>query len=165
MPFAVTHVLIPMILVDLVRDHFFKAKRRLLPNKFILLAGFAGLLPDIDVPISYLVLGNLEIHRTLTHSIWFPIAFLSLSLLFYFIKKKELYKIFLMFFIGFLLHIILDFYIFGTVSLLFPLSGKLYGMNIFPIEKMYLFYSAVDAVLLLLWLTHEELEHKISDFF
>jgi membrane-bound metal-dependent hydrolase YbcI (DUF457 family) len=165
MPLAVTHVLIPMILVDLVRDHLFKSKRRLLTNKFILLAGFAGLLPDIDVPISYFLLGNLEIHRTITHSIWFPIAFFLLFLIFYFFKKKDLYKIFLMFFIGFSLHIILDFSISGTVSLFFPMKGNLYGMNIFPIEKMYLFYSAVDAILLLLWLTHEELEHKISDFF
>jgi membrane-bound metal-dependent hydrolase YbcI (DUF457 family) len=165
MPFAVTHVLVPMILVDLVRDHLFAKKKKLLPNKYILLAGLAGLLPDIDVPISYLYQGNLELHRTLTHTIWFPLAFLCLSLLFYFWKKKDMYKIFLMFFVGFSIHIILDAYIFGTVSLFFPLNETVYGLNIFPIEKMYLFYSSLDAILLFLWLIHEELEHKISSYF
>ena len=165
MPFAVTHVLIPIIFVDLIRDHLFKKKKRLLPNKYVLLAGIAGLLPDIDVPISYFAFGNLEFHRTLTHTIWFPIAFFSLFVLFYFLEKKDLYKTFLMLFIGFSFHIILDFYIFGTVSLFFPLNEEIYGLNIFPISQMYLVYSAVDAILLLLWLIHEEFEHKISSFF
>jgi membrane-bound metal-dependent hydrolase YbcI (DUF457 family) len=166
MPLAVTHVLIPIILVDLVRDHLFKQKRRFLPNKFVLFAGLMGLLPDIDIPISYVLLGSLELHRTLTHSIWFPLAFFALFFYFYFINKKPVYyKIFLMSFIGFSIHIILDFYIFGTVSLLFPLNEEVYGLNIFPITQMYLAYSAIDAVLLFLWLIHEELEHKISDFF
>jgi membrane-bound metal-dependent hydrolase YbcI (DUF457 family) len=165
MPFAVTHVLIPMILVDLIRDHLFKKQKRLLPNKYILLAGLAGLFPDIDVPISYFVLGSLELHRTLTHTIWFPIAFFVLFLHFYFWKKKDLYKTFLMLFIGFSVHIILDLYIFGTVSLFFPLTEEIYGLNIFPIEKMYLVYSSIDAILLFLWLIHEELEHNISKYF
>lgn len=166
MPFAVTHILIPMILVDLVRDHLFRQKRRFLPNKFVLAAGLIGLLPDLDVPISYFISGNLEFHRTITHSIWFPLAFFFLFLFFFFIRRKPfLYKFFLMCFVGFSIHIILDFYIFGTVSLFFPLTEEVYGLNIFPIEKMFLAYSAVDAVLLFLWLIHEELEHKISDFF
>jgi membrane-bound metal-dependent hydrolase YbcI (DUF457 family) len=166
MPFAVTHILIPMILVDLIRDHLFKQRKHLLPNKFVLTAGLTGLLPDLDVPISYFLKGNLEFHRTITHSIFFPIGFFCLFLFFYFVRHKPfLWKFFLMCFVGFSLHVILDFYIFGTVSLFFPLTGELYGLNIFPIEKMYLVYSAVDAVLLFLWLVHEELEHKISDFF
>jgi hypothetical protein len=70
-----------------------------------------------------------------------------------------------MFFVGFSIHIILDAYIFGTVSLFFPLNETVYGLNIFPIEKMYLFYSSLDAILLFLWLIHEELEHKISSYF
>jgi membrane-bound metal-dependent hydrolase YbcI (DUF457 family) len=166
MPFAVTHVLIPMILVDLVRDHLFKKEKRFFPNTFVFVAGLAGLLPDIDVPLSYLLFGNMEAHRTITHSIWLPIAFFCLFLFFYFIKRKPFfYKFFLMCFVGFSIHIILDFYIFGTVSLFFPLTEEVYGLNIFPIEKMYLVYSSIDAIILFLWLIHEELEHKISDFF
>jgi len=166
MPFAVTHVLIPMILVDLVRDHLFKDKKRLLPNMFVFVAGITGLLPDLDVPVSYFLFGNLELHRTITHSIFFPLGFFSLFLFFYFVKRKPfLWKFFLMCFVGFSMHIILDYYIFGTVSLFFPLIGEIYGLNIFPIDKMYLVYSAVDAILLILWLIHEELEHKISSFF
>jgi membrane-bound metal-dependent hydrolase YbcI (DUF457 family) len=159
-----------MILVDLVRDHLFKKKKKLLPNKYILLAGFAGLLPDIDVPISYIISGAFEFHRTLSHSIWFPIAFFSLFLITYYMKKENLYKTFLMVFIGFSIHILLDFFIFGDVSLMFPLNNTLYGFNIFPFfteqfPYMIILYSALDAILLLLWLTHEEWEHKISDYF
>jgi membrane-bound metal-dependent hydrolase YbcI (DUF457 family) len=166
MPYAVTHVLIPIILVDLVRDHLFKKKKKLLPNKFVILAGLAGLLPDIDIPISYLMRGTTEFHRTLTHSIWFPIAFFMLFLAFYYLKKKNMWKIFLMFFIGFSIHILLDFFIFGNVSLLFPLNTESYGLNIYPISiGQYSIYSAMDAILLFLWLIHEEFEHKISDYF
>lgn len=166
MAFAVTHVLIPMVLVDLVRDHVFKDKKRFLPNKFIFLAGIAGLLPDIDIPISYFLFGNLEFHRTITHTLWFPLAFFILFSYFYFVNRKPFYyKFFLMLFIGFSFHLILDYGIVGTVSLLYPITQTVYGLNILPISDMYLIYSALDAILLLLWLIHEEYEHKISSFF
>lgn len=50
MPFAVTHVLVPIILVDFIRDHVLK-KPKLLPNRYVFLAGVAGLVLDTDLPI------------------------------------------------------------------------------------------------------------------
>ena len=93
MPLAVTHILIPMIIVDFVRDHFFKAHRRKWPNKYIFLVGLAGLLPDIDMPISILLLGNTYLHRTITHTIWFALAFLGLFLVSYlYFKRAKIFK-------------------------------------------------------------------------
>jgi len=161
MPLAVTHILVPIILVDTFRDHILK-KKNILSNRFILLAGLSGLLSDIDLPISYLLGANL--HRTITHSVLFPLIFLTGFIFFYFYKKKTLYKIFLMLFVGFSTHIMLD-YLFGEIYILFPLSMKGYYFN-----PSYLYDSSqilvmFDAVLLFFWLIHEQLEHKISDYF
>lgn len=164
MVYAVTHVLIPMVLVDLVRDHLIK-KKKILPNKFVLVAGIAGLLPDTDLLISYF-LGLSEFHRTLTHSIWFPLAFFAIFSYFYFINKKPFYwKLFLMVFIGFSIHIILDYTVSGAVSLLYPLNADVYGLNLVPVSQASFVYPALDSILLIFWLVHEEWEHKISDYF
>jgi membrane-bound metal-dependent hydrolase YbcI (DUF457 family) len=165
MTLAVTHILLPMILVDLVRDHVFKMKKQILPNKYVLIAGLAGLAPDIDIPISIFIFHDLKIHRTFTHSIWIPIALFAAFVICYYLKKKNYSKFFLMCFIGISMHIILDFYLSGYVSLFLPLSDTIYGLNILPVDQAYLIYSAIDAVLLFGWIIHEELEHKISDFF
>ena len=88
MPLAVTHILVPIILMDLFRDHILK-KRGVITNKHVLLAGLAGLFPDIDLPISFLILKE-NVHRLYTHTIFIPILFLSISVFFYFVKKKKI---------------------------------------------------------------------------
>lgn len=160
MPYAVTHVLIPIILVDMVRDHVFKMKKSSLPNRYVLLAGIAGMLPDIDL------LFTPYLHRTITHSIWFPLIFLFGFLLSYTLQKKKLYKIFLMLFIGFSLHILMDAILLGSVAPLFPLDSAEIGLNILS-PLVFLgptVFATIDAILLLLWLIHEELEHNISEY-
>ena len=81
MPLAVTHILIPIILIDLFRDHILK-KKGVITNKHVLLAGLAGLFPDIDLPICYLLMGGVNVHRLYTHNIWLPILFLAFSMFF-----------------------------------------------------------------------------------
>jgi membrane-bound metal-dependent hydrolase YbcI (DUF457 family) len=166
MPFAVTHVLIPIILVDLVRDHLFKEHRRMLPNKYILLAGIAGLFPDIDILLRGFI-GSLSF---ITHSFVLPFAFLLLSLIAYKkIEKRKYYKIFAMITIGLTLHILLDIIAhenLGTnIMFLYPLSSKTLGLGFFPFTQFgYIGMAFLDAILLVLWLIHEEIEHKISNF-
>jgi membrane-bound metal-dependent hydrolase YbcI (DUF457 family) len=164
MPQAVMHILIPIIMVDTIRDHVFKQKRRLLPNKYVLLAGLAGLLPDIDLPLSML-LGQ-PLHRTITHSLLPPLVFLCGVAIFYFFKKIKSYKILLMLFVGFSLHIFLDFLLTDSLPLLFPFSFETYGLNILGLYSSteYNVFTIMDAILLFFWLIHEELEHKISDY-
>lgn len=164
MPYAATHILVVVILVDVLRDHVFKLKRRLLPNKYVLIAGLAGLAPDIDVAIS--IFTGISFHRTLTHSIWIPLALLAGFLIFRYMKKRKLYMILLMCFTGVCIHLILDMLLLGTVDIFFPFDNTSYGLNLFqPLKKIeWNIFSAIDAVLLLGWLVHEELEHKISDY-
>ena len=68
---------------------------------------------------------------------------------------------------GILLHILLD-YLFvvdsaGGIMLFYPFSTIQYGLNLLQHATPQLF-AAMDAVILLLWLWHEEIRHKIKDF-
>ena len=160
MPYAVTHALIPIILVDTIRDHVFKTKKSFLPNRYVLFAGIAGMLPDLDL------LFTPSLHRTITHSIWFPLIFLFGFLLSYTLQKKKLYKIFLMLFVGFSLHILMDATLLGSVALFSPLDSTQIRLNLLaPIISLGPdVFPAIDAILLFLWLIHEELEHNISEY-
>ncbi len=165
MPLAVTHILVPMILVDTFRDHVLKVKKRFLPNKYILLAGLAGLFPDIDIPVSIILFGDASIHRTFGHSIWVPLIFFIGFIYSYFFREQKWWKFFLMCFIGVSIHIMLDMSLSGYVSLFYPFSDKFYGFNLLPTNEASLIYSAMDAILLFGWLVHEELHHHLSDMF
>lgn len=170
MPLAVTHILIPMIGIDFIRDHFFKTHRRKWPNKYIFLVGVAGLLPDIDYPISILLLGNTTLHRTITHTFWFPLAFFIGFFIFYnFFRKAKLFKFtvwkaLLIITVGISIHLFLDAFLTGNVNFFYPFSDKVFGLNIIPGEWDW-FYHSLDALLLFGWLLHEEMEHNISEYF
>jgi membrane-bound metal-dependent hydrolase YbcI (DUF457 family) len=170
MPLAVTHILVPMVLVDFIRDHGFKKHRRMWPNKYIFLVGIAGLLPDIDMPISIFLTGDTYLHRTFTHTIWFPLLFLLIFVVSYkFFKiakilKFNIWKASFMIFVGITIHLILDATLAGTVNLLYPLNQAQFGLNLVP-ESWVWFYSSLDAILLFGWLVHEEMEHNISEYF
>lgn len=165
MPYAVTHMLVPMILLDMIRDKILKLRKKDLPNKYILIAGIFGILPDIDVPLSLLALGDLSVHRTFTHTVWVPLFFFVGFSLFYILKNQKWFKIFLMCFVGVSTHIFLDVLLAGSASLFYPLSGTIYGLNVFPINKMYLLYASMDALLLFFWFARMGLRKRISDFF
>lgn len=164
MPYAATHILVAMIVVDTLRDHVFKLKKQLLPNKYVLIAGLAGLAPDTDVAIS--IFTGISFHRTFTHSIWIPLVLLAGFLVFRYMKKRKFYIIFLMCFTGVCIHLILDMLLLGTVDIFFPLDNTPYGLNLFlPFKKVeWNVFSAIDAILLFGWLIHEEMKHKISDY-
>jgi membrane-bound metal-dependent hydrolase YbcI (DUF457 family) len=96
MPLAVTHVLVPIIFFELLRNHFPKISK-LFPRKYTFLIGIAGLLPDIDSPV-YSVLTALGKnisnccleHRIILHNIWLPASFLAFFFLFYYLYPKLL---------------------------------------------------------------------------
>ncbi len=163
MPFAVTHVLVPIIVMDLIRDHILK-KPKLLPNKFIFLAGLAGLVPDVDLPLFYLLqyFGyDLGTHRELFHAVWIPLFFLGGYLLT--LKQKNLSKAFLMVSIGYSFHLLLDGTLVGVIYPFVPFSDMTIGLQLLPLDPM--LFAGIDAILLILWLYHEEFKHKISDYF
>ena len=82
MPLAVTHVLLTIIVVDLFRDYVLKKKyKKYFTLHTILIAGIAGLLPDIDVPINMILnffgyFPDLVLHGGLTHTPIFGLIFL-----------------------------------------------------------------------------------------
>lgn len=173
MPLAVTHVLVPIIILDLFRDHVLKDTKAI-TNRFVLLAGIAGLLPDMDFPIFSIleamgvqIAGNVG-HRLFLHNIWIPLSFLGFFAIAHFLFKKENFgKVFLILAFGFSMHLILDSLIIGTIMPFFPLSTVEVGLglaNLLPFNDITTMVS-LDALLLLFWLWHEELEHKIKDYF
>lgn len=161
MPYAVTHALIPIILIDTIRDHVLKQGRTILPNRYVLFAGIAGMLPDIDLLFApYL-------HRTITHSIWFPLIFLFGFLFSYTFRREKLYKIFLMLFVGFSLHVLMDAILLGSVAPFFPFDSTEIGLNLMAPFVSFgpSVFPAIDAILLFVWLIHEEFKHNISEYF
>jgi len=176
MPLAVTHILVPIILVDLFRDHILK-KKGVITNKHVLLAGLAGLFPDIDLPIGHLLMNGVNVHRLYTHNIWFPILFLAFSMFFHSIKKKKTSLYFVMISFGFLIHLILDASLSGFICPFYPFSNYVFGLNLIPEffvtflpslaheDFGLLIFSSMDAVLLFFWLIYLQLKGKIKDYF
>lgn len=174
MPQAVTHIIIPLVLSDIYRDYIAK---KIFNIRYVLIAGLAGLLPDIDILVGWVLksFSNItisEIHRTITHSLLFPLFFLILFLLTRnynpkFLKKQRLKLNYVFLAIGFgtLAHIILDFTFSGIVYVLYPLSDLKIGLDIIPLGYFEgTFFAGLDAIIIVVWLIHEELRHRISDY-
>ena len=177
MPFAVTHILVPLILVAILRD--------LCKKKFSLhyafIAGFGGILPDIDIIISIIIkiLGadSWNIHKTFTHSLFFPIVLFALFIITKPISKKaracnigrhklSISIIFLALSFGAIAHIALDSIMGGESYLFYPLSNADYSIDIFRgvSNEIYpLVFPLVDGFMFILWLIYLEWKHKISD--
>lgn len=181
MPQAVTHILIPIILLSLFRDIFFQGKQReKFPLHYVLIGGLAGILPDLDIAIYYIFsffgFTMKEMHRTFSHSIFFPLIFLVLGILFHLfkIRNKELgkhhlkiYVIFYVLTLGIIIHLILDAFLVGTILPLYPFSNFSFGLNLIsylPLNWQSSIIPVIDAGLLILWLIYLEVKHKVSDF-
>lgn len=177
MPQAVTHILIPLILLNIFRDFFVKNKKTF-PLHYVLIGGIAGVLPDFDIALYY-ILGFFgftlnEIHRTFSHNIIIPLLFLVFGFLAYGFKNKKLgvhhIKLRNLFFIisfGIFTHLIFDFLVSGLILPLYPFSNFAFGLNLINIFPEFIRNSILpsfDAFLLIIWLIYLEFKHKISDF-
>ena len=172
MPLAVTHVLLTIILVDFYRDYFTKHKKYFTLHTLVI-AGIAGLLPDIDVPINWLLnffgySSQLLTHGGITHTPIFGLIFLIPA--FIFLKKRK-HKTAMLFFVitfGILFHIFLDYFLGGGyyegIMWFWPLSTNAFKLHLLSKIGLSNIPAALDAVILLAWLWHEEVKHKISDF-
>ena len=167
MPFAVTHVLSSIILVDLYRDYFAK-HRKYFTLHTIFIAGFAGLLPDIDIPLNWLLnlFGANLGHRIITHTPLFALVFLIPALILLHKKKHTIAIYFFVTSFAVFLHIFLDYFFStdnGGIMFFYPFSTSDYALNLLKGTSA-MFFAGIDAIILLLWLWHEEIKHKISDF-
>lgn len=168
MPFAVTHVLSAIILVDLFRDYIAKHKKYFTLHT-VFIAGFAGLLPDMDIPLNWFLnfFGLSIAHGTITHTPLFALIFLIPGFILWHQKKHKTAMYFFVICFGIFLHLFLDYFFMGDYStgimFFYPLSNVTYGLNLLQTSNQ-AFFAAIDATILLLWLWHEEIKHKISDF-
>ncbi len=183
MPQAVTHILAPILSLAIVRDFYLRTReRKSFPLHYVLAAGIGGILPDIDIVFSIVLylfdIPQWDIHKTFTHSLFFPLIFFLLFLVLRPVHTKaricnltrhklKLSTLFLMIVIGVLTHIFLDALIGGPAFLLYPLSLANYELNLtsyLPLELRDLAPPLLDGALLVTWIVYLELKHKISNF-
>lgn len=172
MSYAVTHVLLSIIAVDVYRDYITKHKRYF-PLYTLLVAGIAGLLPDIDVPINWLLglfgyAPEFLRHGGVTHTPLFGLIFLIPALYFF---KKQRHKLSVMFFVivfGVLFHLFLDLFLGGGaaegVMLFWPVSVVSYKVHLLHYVGLPHLSVGLDALLLLGWISHIVLRKRIKDF-
>ena len=169
MPFAVTHVLLTIILVDIYRDYFAKHKKYFSLHT-VFIAGLAGLLPDIDIPLNwFLNLFGLSIaHGTITHTPLFALIFLIPGFILWRNKKHKEAMYFFVICFGILLHIFIDYFLGGGqyegIMFFYPFSEAVFKLHLLGKFSLSNIPAALDAIILLAWLWHEEIKHKISDF-
>jgi len=172
MPLAVTHVILTIIAVDLYRDYVTKHKKYFtLWTLFI--AGLGGLIPDLDIPAS-LALSALGFnvselsHGMFMHTPFFGLLFLIPFSVFWIIKRHKIAVLFLVVAFGILFHVFLDYMLGGGdikgIMALYPLSTEQFRGPFLAIYEGFPIREGVDAIILLLWLFHEERRHKIRDF-
>jgi membrane-bound metal-dependent hydrolase YbcI (DUF457 family) len=177
MPQAVTHFLIPIILLEGYREFFVKNKESF-PIHYVFIGGLAGLLPDLDMAVYYFLsffgFTIQEVHRTFSHNLFVPLVFILLGLFFWKFKNKELGEhhlklknIFFVIAFGIFIHLLLDSIISGMVIPFYPFSTFTFGLNLmafFPIAWQNTILPTLDAILLIFWMMYLEFKHKISDF-
>lgn len=172
MPLAVTHVILTIVAVDLYRDYISKHKRYF-TLWAILVAGIAGLLPDIDIPLNFLLSNfgmsmQLLEHGGITHTPFFALLFLIPFAILWRMKKHRLAILLLVVAFGVLFHTFLDFFIGGGdpegMMLFYPFSEQRISQLGLLLFAGFPAIPALDAVILILWLVHEERKHKIRDF-
>ncbi|MEK6984054.1 MAG: metal-dependent hydrolase [Nanoarchaeota archaeon] len=169
MPLAVTHVLLTIILVDLYRDYVANHKKYF-TLQTVFIAGFAGLLPDIDLPFDLLLnfFGLSVPHGTITHTPLFGLIFLIPAFILWHYKKHKIAVYFFVTCFGVLLHIFLDYLLGGGyhsgIFIFYPFSNVTFKLHLLSKLNMPNITAAMDAIILMLWLWHEEIRHKISDF-
>jgi membrane-bound metal-dependent hydrolase YbcI (DUF457 family) len=177
MPHAVTHFLIPVILLELYRHYFVKDKKSF-PVHYVFIGGLAGLLPDIDIAVYYILsffgFTIQELHRTFSHNLFVPLFFVFLAGISSKFKNKKLGKhhlklrnIFLVISFGIFIHLLLDAIVQGNIMPFYPLSNMIIGLNLvnlFPSNWQNTIIPTLDAVLLITWMISLEVRHKISQF-
>ena len=164
MALAAAHIIIAIFILDLFRHYVFGKKK--FPRYLLIVGGIAGLGPDIDVILTWVfqfITGSSDnLHGTFTHSFFFVSVFLVIALFFNYQKDKKWARIFYVISAGWLVHLFLD-WLYGEYKFLFwPFPTP---MSIFPNTGIVNYAIEIDAIILVLWLVHEEIYSKIKDYY
>ncbi|MFH2028306.1 MAG: metal-dependent hydrolase, partial [Nanoarchaeota archaeon] len=157
MVLAVTHVLTTIILVDLYRDYITKHKKYFSLHT-VIIAGIAGLLPDIDVPINW-ILGffgksiSIMLHGGITHTAFFGLIFLIPAFIYQRKKEHKMAAYFFVITFGVLLHVSLDYILGGGryegIMWFWPILTTSFKIHLLDKIGVHNIPAAIDAILLL----------------
>jgi membrane-bound metal-dependent hydrolase YbcI (DUF457 family) len=156
----VTHILIPMFIIETYRRYFAKKK---FSRWWVFVAGFIGGAPDFDLIFSWLMNGyyDLDYHRTITHTLLIPIILTIVGVCIYQMhsqKKlrkaywKTIYTALFIMSISVAAHVMLD-AIDGLTQWFYPLSWSIELPNLIltPYRA-----AMIDGALLLAWILYQE---------
>ncbi len=180
MPYATTHILLAIILIELFREYFIRDNKKF-PRYYILIAAIGAILPDFDFLFVYLLypfgFTIEQIHRTFLHTVFVPLILFGVGLICWKLKLKNkefgkrhlhLPTIFFILSAGSLLHLILDVIVSGTIKPFYPFLHYQIGfwlINIFPVGLQQIIMPTIDGILLLFWIIWMEFKLKITDYF
>ncbi|MDO8656042.1 MAG: metal-dependent hydrolase [Nanoarchaeota archaeon] len=166
MAYAVTHILIVIVILDLLRHYVFGKKN--FPRYLIVIGGIAGLLPDIDIPLgwvaSFMTGTDVGLHRLFTHSILLALLFLFIGIIRHYQDDEKWAKIFYVIAFGWLVHILLDCVYGGGLIPSFFWPTQIVP-TFCPTWDLYPWAESIDAILLVLWIVHEEVHSYVKDYF
>ncbi|MEK6816858.1 MAG: metal-dependent hydrolase [Nanoarchaeota archaeon] len=167
MPNAATHVIVAMVVAGIIRDFIIKKR---FSSAYILIAGIAGLMPDLDIVLYWFLnliatVPVISVHRWLSHSLLVPLTFLAIALVYSKLKKKKAMLVFLMIALGTMVHIILDYLLAGYIRPFYPISAAQHGLNLIPNTELGgTIALGLDAILLCLWLMWEYWQRNIKEY-
>ncbi len=163
MALAVTHVILTIVILDIFRHYVFGKEH--FPRYLLVIGGVAGLLPDIDIPLTWLyrmITGStLSLHGLFTHSFFFVILFATIAVAYQMRGEMKWAKIFYVISAGWLSHIILDCLYGGYKTFFWPLN---FASTYCPQWGVSAYAADIDAIILVLWLVHEEVHQRIKDY-
>lgn len=165
MALAVTHIILTIAFLDIFRHYVFGKKK--FPRYLLVVGGIAGLAPDLDIPLGWVLTlftgDSVNIHGLFTHSIFFALLFAAIGAIFHYRTKMKWAKIFYVIAMGWVLHVILDCLFNAYLTFLWPFSINTTAFC--PKGILQNYSSSIDAIILVLWLLHEEIHHKIKCYF
>lgn len=153
MPLAATHIITTTAALGSFRSKYFNDFPN--PKYFAFYSALGSLLPDIDIPLGWFFrsMGFIFSHGTLTHTLFFAVLFLLFSALLAVLHKKYLSQIFLIFFFGILIHLVLDYVLGGGakegVAWFYPFSSDTYKIHILFLLPFKDTFESLDALVLL----------------
>jgi membrane-bound metal-dependent hydrolase YbcI (DUF457 family) len=164
MALAVTHIIGTLFILDIFRHYIFG--RRKFSRRLLLIGGLAGILPDIDIPISWLINSltgkGLSLHGAFTHSLFWPLLLIGIGFILFYYEKKTAAKVLWVISAGLFIHTILDCLFNSYETFLWPL--KFNTQRFCPSGLQTIYRAGVDAIILVAWLIHEEWHNKIKDY-
>lgn len=179
MVYAATHIILAILVIELFRKYYLKDNNKF-PRHYILLAAFAGLIPDLDIAAYYVLyffgFSFSEVHRTFLHTIFVPLILLLIAFAFYKFKvhsaeagkmHMKLPMIFFILGIGALVHLTAD-VLTGPIMFFYPFTNFSVGINmelLFPEGLRWLLWPVVDGLFVLFWVCWMNFKLKVRDYF